>query len=252
VSRARWQLLQRITRRWAITPDQWQLGPHRTVFYRVTDPNAELDRVVDAIDRAERTTGQRLPTDQLNQLPYWAELWESSIAVARTVAAHPSTPGQRVLDLGCGMGLAGVGALLAGAHVTFADYLTHCLLFARLNALVAADSPSAGTFAVRKIDWNTDSLGPVFDLILGADIVYERASWPALIKFLPAHLAPGGSILIGEPGRPTGTEFLQHVESLGWRTTSTELDLPDRNKRIRLFRLYPPAPAPRQRSSAKT
>lgn len=244
MSRQRWQLLQRISRRWEITPEQWQLGPYRTVFYRVTDPNAELDRVVDAIDRAERATGNRVPADQLNELPYWAELWESSVAVARTVAADKALRGLRVLDLGCGMGLAGVGAILAGAHVTFADYLTHCLLFAKLNAMVAVDTPGAGSFSVRKVDWNKDQLGPMFDLIVGADIVYDRANWPALVKFLPAHLLPGGQILIGEPGRLTGGAFLEHVESLGWRTSTTDMRLEDRSKTIRLFRLVPPTVTP--------
>ncbi|HSU09647.1 MAG TPA: hypothetical protein VLK57_10630, partial [Pseudonocardia sp.] len=48
--------------------------------------------------------------------PYWAELWPSSIALARAVAAAAPV-GARVLELGCGLGLPSITAALCGAHV---------------------------------------------------------------------------------------------------------------------------------------
>src|SRR2546423_14934700 len=54
-------------------------------------------------------------------LPYWAELWPSSVALARTVGAR-ALRGARTLELGCGLGLASVSAALAGGRVLATDW----------------------------------------------------------------------------------------------------------------------------------
>jgi len=49
--------------------------------------------------------------------PHWATLWQGSVALAEEVLSNPAlVRGKRVLDLGTGLGLAGVAAGLAGAE----------------------------------------------------------------------------------------------------------------------------------------
>src|SRR3954454_1931803 len=66
-------------------------------------------------------------------LPYWAELWPSSVALARAVAAR-SLRGARVLELGCGLGLVGIAAALAGGRVLATDWSAFAIDFATDNA----------------------------------------------------------------------------------------------------------------------
>ncbi|HSD79611.1 MAG TPA: 50S ribosomal protein L11 methyltransferase, partial [Solirubrobacteraceae bacterium] len=66
-------------------------------------------------------------------LPYWAEMWPSSIALARALAPR-SLGGRRVLELGCGLGLPSVVAALAGADVLATDWAPDALAFAARNA----------------------------------------------------------------------------------------------------------------------
>ena len=66
--------------------------------------------------------------------PYWADVWPSSVALARRVCRGPSLAGKRVLDLGCGVGVAGCAALRHGADVLFVDRFEDALAFARFNA----------------------------------------------------------------------------------------------------------------------
>src|SRR3954468_14239998 len=66
-------------------------------------------------------------------LPYWAELWPSSVALAKAIAVR-SLRGARTLELGCGLGLAGIAAALAGARVLATDWSTEALRFTQDNA----------------------------------------------------------------------------------------------------------------------
>src|SRR5690606_33568923 len=111
-------------------------GSRQVRFTRIADPNRVLSDVAEAEDYRERITGVRLDDDQL-RLPYWAEIWDSARGIVQMLGHEKDGQlvGQRVLDLGCGMGLVGTLAAMLGAEVTFADLESDALLFARLNSL---------------------------------------------------------------------------------------------------------------------
>jgi predicted nicotinamide N-methyase len=149
-------------------------------------------------------------------------------------AAHRIDGARRVqvLDLGCGMGMAGTVAAALGAEVVFADLEPPALLFARLNSL-----PWRRRIQTRQLNWQRDTLARKFDLIVGADILYERAQWPWLEKFWRRHVAENGQILLGEPGRQTGDLFLDWIGSQGWSIAATEIPVTTRPKPIRVITL---------------
>ncbi|HMB95930.1 MAG TPA: methyltransferase, partial [Tepidisphaeraceae bacterium] len=76
------------------------------------------------------------------------------------------------LDLGCGMGFAGMAAAAMGANVTLADIENDALLFARFNTLTWKNR-----VRTRQLNWQADRLDEQFDLILGADVLYDRSQW---------------------------------------------------------------------------
>jgi predicted nicotinamide N-methyase len=245
------RLLQRIRRKFEIVHQAVPLGPLELPFTRIADPDRVLDDVAAAADLRERLSGRRESDPQ--HLPYWAELWDSAVGVAAYLAGRTTLgPGVSVLDLGCGMGLTGTTAAAMGCRVMFADMEADALLFARFNGLrfdrltpVARSRTRDGrpciakhlvpTIRARCLNWQRDYLRERFDLILGADILYERKQWEHLEPFWRAHLAPAGRVLIGEPGRPTGDAFPGWITPRGWTFTSREQVVPIREKPIRLF-----------------
>ncbi len=146
----------------------------------------DTNRLVDAIDPKTFAADERLP--------YWAELWTSAIALAEWCLGARWEPGARVLELGCGLGLAGIAAAAAGAHVTMTDYEDDALRFARCNA-EANLSPEVVRDRLRfaHLDWRNPPLDAAYDVILGADIVYERRSFLPLLDLFDRVLTPSRS-----------------------------------------------------------
>jgi predicted nicotinamide N-methyase len=230
LTKLRDQLLWRIRRKWETLTERVNVGPLTLHFTRIADPNVVLDRVAEEEDRRDKLAGHRRDQAVLH-LPYWAELWDSALAVAEEVAAT-HVAGRDVLDLGCGMGLTGTVAAALGANVLFADLEPDALLFAQLNSL-----PWRNRTRTRQLNWQTARLHQRFDLIIGADILYERTQWPHLEPFWRGHLKPGGAILLGEPGRQTGDLFLDWIKPRSWTLYQSHRPVPTRPKPIRLFKL---------------
>lgn len=64
------------------------------------------------------------------RLPYWTELWPSSVALAGWLAARQEEiAGRACLDLGCGLGLTALVGQWLGARVTAVDYEEAALAF---------------------------------------------------------------------------------------------------------------------------
>ncbi|MFC3078344.1 class I SAM-dependent methyltransferase [Phenylobacterium terrae] len=221
---ARTRLLARIRREFDIAEETLDIAGFPLSFTRIADPNAVLDEVC----RLETLREQGVAPRRELHVPYWAAVWESGIAVsehlARRAADRPLA-GVRALDLGCGMGMAGAAMAMLGARVTLGDIDTAALLFARLNTL-----PWADRCHVARCDWRGEDLPGPFDLIVGADVLYEVSQWPHIEAFARRRLAPGGALVLGEPGRPTAKGFRAWLQDRGWtvaadRAKAGEMDV---------------------------
>ncbi len=145
------------------------------------------------------------------RLPYWADLWPSSFALARHVGALAGR-GRQLLELGCGVGLASIAAARAGFDVTSTDYYDDAIDFARVN--VARNGFPVPT--ARMVDWRNlpPDLG-TFDLVIASDVLYEPR-YPGLIADVLARtLAAGGEGLIADPGRVAAPNFPIECDARG-------------------------------------
>ena len=178
----------------------WQTIPGRDRaepsfgLWVLADPDATLDAMTqEEFDR----------TDE--RMPYFAMVWASAESLVAAVLAGPRLDGQHVLDLGCGLGACGFAAACQGARVTFFDWEPRALEIVAASARKQQVPPDTFDFVVG--DWRPPpSFGP-FDLILGADVLYERRNAPAVAAFLAGHLKPDAEAWIADPGRPQAGPF---------------------------------------------
>ncbi|WP_369409795.1 class I SAM-dependent methyltransferase [Zhongshania aquimaris] len=114
----------------------------------------------------------------MNYPAYWCFCWASGQVMARYIFDNPDLVyGRKVLDFGCGSGVAAIAAKLAGASEVIAcDLDEDAIKASRANAALNETelSYSDDFFA------NDDD----YDLILVADVLYDRANLPLLDAFL--------------------------------------------------------------------
>jgi predicted nicotinamide N-methyase len=145
------------------------------------------------------------------RLPYWADLWPSAQILAEE-ARTLRLGGQRVLELGCGLGLVSIAATLAGGEVTATDYYDDALLFAKLNV---ADA-TGRAIATRMVDWTAmpADLGR-FDVVLASDVLYEHRYAPLVASAIVSTLVRGGEAIVADPGRIALEGFLDECRQRG-------------------------------------
>jgi predicted nicotinamide N-methyase len=145
--------------------------------------------------------------DEEEFLPYWAELWPSGLALAQHVAGL-ELGGLRVLELGCGLGLPSLTAALRGAHVLATDWADDAIELLRRNA-----ERNGVSLRLARVRWSEPQpllRAAPWDLLLGADLLYEERNAEQLAALLPLL---GGEALLAEPGRPYAKEFLERFRA---------------------------------------
>jgi predicted nicotinamide N-methyase len=151
--------------------------------------------------------------DREEFLPYWAELWPSSLALARAVAAR-ALRGARTLELGCGLGLPSIAAALAGGRVLATDWSPDAIAMTAANA-----ERNDAVLETLVCSWTEP--GPLlerapWDLVLASDVLYEARNGEALLPLLP-RLGP--EVWLADPGRAAAGRFLE-AAGRDWEITS--------------------------------
>jgi predicted nicotinamide N-methyase len=150
--------------------------------------------------------------------PFWAATWPSGEELARVVATA-SLRGRHVLDLGCGLGLAGIAAARGGADVLAVDANADAVTFAAENLSL---NGAGGRAAIAS--WADPALaasGP-FDLVLGGDVLYSRAGAESLLERLPALVGEDGEVWLSDPGRAAAEATLEAARAT-WTVRSEPL-----------------------------
>ncbi len=141
--------------------------------------------------------------------PYGLLLWDSAVALADELAGLGSLAAIRVLELGAGVGLAGLAARAQGAEVVQTDHGPEALELCRRNA---ARNGLDGIIT-HMGDWDRWDDASQYDLIIGSDILYDVAAHAPVLAILKRNLKPGGTAILSDPCRPLTPGFVTLLEA---------------------------------------
>jgi predicted nicotinamide N-methyase len=150
--------------------------------------------------------------------PYWASLWPSARMLAKAVVREPWEKYPRsisVLEVGCGLGLAGIACLTRGLDVTFSDVDQTALAFAAANARHNGFT----RFRTVPVDFRCPPTDTKYPVVIGSDLMYEERLVNPLVELLAAVLAPGGVCLIADPDRHAARLFKWKLQEAGYDVT---------------------------------
>lgn len=176
-------------------------------------PSAE-----DLLDEAEFADDERLP--------YWAEVWPSG-RVLCGVLAGMDLAGRNVIELGGGIGTGAMVAAMRGARALSTDWYPAAVEFSRWNARNLGLDMDALV-----MDWRDPPAGVLarapYDLVVGADILYEARNGVALGALIPALCGPASQVIITDPRRPDARAFVEGMQAAGWVHAREDLPVPGR------------------------
>ena len=186
-------------------------GPDDLVVQRVALPGADI-RILQPAESAELPDDG--PVEWAPIAPYWSVLWRSGVALARELTGA-GLAGRRIVEIGCGLGLPSIVAARQGAEVLATDMDPEALELVERNA-----GENGVHVQTARADWTAPEAlverGP-FDLVLAADVLYERASVGHLRSLLPRLAA---EVWLADPGRPAAEAFLEQAAE-GWEVTTS-------------------------------
>ena len=147
----------------------------------------------------------------------FGQVWPAGVVLAEALGKM-DLRGKRVLEVGCGLGLSSLVMQSSGADVTASDHHPLAESFLRRNAEINGLPPP------RYVDFPWESQRPElgdFDLIVGADVLYERGHAAALLGVVARHASDAGEVLIADPGRGNSGAFATGMRGLGYDFTET-------------------------------
>ncbi len=164
--------------------------------------------------------------------PLFGLLWPSGALLAARMAARTLRPGERILEIGCGLALASLVGHRRGADITASDChpLTARFLGAnlRLNHLPPMKYRH-GAWAHIDAPQRTgvrpnSAVHGRYELIIGSDVLYDRDASAALAGFIQRHAAPGAEVWIVDPDRSNRPAFTRRLAAFGFDLVDLRLD----------------------------
>lgn len=152
--------------------------------------------------------------------PLFGIIWASGEVLARLMFEH-EVDGKRVLEVGCGIGLASLVLNHRLADITATDYHPEVENFLIENVRLNQGE----TIPFVRTGWEDDDSGlGEFDLVIGSDLLYDRSHVEPLAVFIEQHAKPRCEVLLVDPGRGHHAPFSKKMVSLGYSHSQSRPD----------------------------
>jgi predicted nicotinamide N-methyase len=149
--------------------------------------------------------------------PLFGLVWPSARILADAMQ-DMEVEGRRVLEIGCGLGLASLVMGRRGADITASDGHPLAAAFLEENLRLNRLSP----IRFRTGNWADSDPGlGKFDLIVASDVLYERDQPDILSRFIDRHSSDRVEVIIVDPDRGNRPRFNRSMAEQGFSHAET-------------------------------
>lgn len=155
--------------------------------------------------------------------PLFGLLWPSSIQLARKLLKRPIEQGKKILEIGCGLGIASLTAKSLGYDVTASDRHPLARKFLSVNADLNDLTKSSfqhgqwGDAEVPNIeDTNAPLLSGLYDHILASDVLYEPDNALQVASFIQQFAEEVCTVWLIDPNRGYHNHFSRAMNQYGF------------------------------------
>jgi len=150
----------------------------------------------------------------LHMSSYWTYQWGCGNVLAEELITH-SGEGKTLLELGPGLGLCTVVASKVGYSVTAVDNEEGSLNYTTMNC--TANSVNQPTTVYKPWKSFLYSNRAMYNVIVGADILYDMNQVSTLISIFSTSLTYGGTVYIADASRSPKRIYTKFTEELDLR-----------------------------------
>ncbi len=189
---------------------QERLGPLTLDLEVIPSLDEAMDQLCAELERRGLTRDPR----SFDLCPYFGVVWPAARALCLALVARGERLcGATALEIGCGLALPALVAARLGAAVTATDFHPEVPRFLEVNQRlneVVVDYVSR--------DWREPELQEArYDLVLASDLLYDPSHALPVARTLARRCAPGGRVLLADPGRPYLDDCLRELGRLGFQ-----------------------------------
>ncbi len=177
------------------------------------------------------------------QWSLFGQVWPAGRLLANAMDEF-DIQGKRILEIGCGLGLASLVLQRRGADVIASDMHPLAEPFLAYNSALN----SLPSVRYRKLRWAVPlpTLG-LFDLLIAADVLYEREHAELLAALVARHASPEAEVVFSDPGRGNSGVFARALALQGFASSESrgaleEDDVAPFRGRLLHFRRTSPVP----------
>ncbi|WP_199100242.1 methyltransferase domain-containing protein [Dyella sp. ASV21] len=160
------------------------------------------------------------------QWSQFGQVWPSGRLLAQAMH-RVDISNKRVLELGCGIGLATLVLQRRGADVVASDI--HPLAESFLSYNAALNELAAPDYQQLRWDVPLPALGH-FDLIIASDVLYGLDHAELLAGLVERHAFPNAEVIVTDPGRNHSERFSRLLATHGFQLVEERCPMDDQDK----------------------
>lgn len=160
------------------------------------------------------------------QWSLFGQIWPAGRLLAQAMHRF-ELRGERILELGCGIGLASLVLQRRGADVVASDMHPLAEPFLAYNS--ALNTLPAVHY--RSMHWDTPlpSLGQ-FDVIIASDVLYEQGHAELISNVIARHARDDAQVLVTDPGRGNSSRFTRLMQAQDYSLEETRCPMDDEDQ----------------------